>query len=197
MQTVRSWLARAARALGLLLMLCPLAGQDAGLPFIRNFSPKEYGADAQNWAVAQGPRGWIYVANNQGVLVYDGARWGLIRTPGRTTVRSLAEDADGRIFVGAVGELGCLARDASGRMAFVSLADKLPPEARTFTDVWTTRATPRGILFQSREELLLYIKTAPSRHGKRTPPSMWPSAPATASSSASAAWACRSWRMGA
>ena len=156
MQTVRSWLARAARALGLLLMLPPLAGQDAGLPFIRNFSPKEYGADAQNWAVAQGPRGRIYVANNQGVLVYDGARWGLIRTPGRTTVRSLAEDADGRIFVGAVGELGCLARDASGRMAFVSLADKLPPEARTFTDVWTTRATPRGILFQSREELLLY-----------------------------------------
>ena len=156
MQTVRVWLATTARALGLLFMLSPLAAQDAGIPFIRNFSPKEYGADAQNWAVTQGPRGIVYAANNQGVLAYDGVRWRLIRTPGRTTVRSLAEDADGRIFVGAVGELGYLAPDASGRMAFVSLADKLPADARAFTDVWTTRATPRGILFQSREELLLY-----------------------------------------
>ena len=159
MQTARTWLAAASRALGLVALT--LAGptlrpQGTGIPFIRNFTPKEYGAEAQNWAVAQGPKGLIYVANNQGVLAYDGVRWRLVRTPNRTTVRSLAADADGRIYVGAVGELGYLAPDASGRMAFVSLADKLPPEARAFTDVWTTRATPSGILFQSREELLLY-----------------------------------------
>lgn len=155
---IRIWLGLAARALSLLLLLqaAPVRAQELGSPFIRNFTPKEYGADSQNWAVVQGPRGVIYAGNNQGILAYDGVRWRLIRTPGRSTVRSLAEDAAGRIFVGAVGELGYLAPDASGRMAFVSLADQLPAGARTFSDVWTTRATSRGILFQTREELLLY-----------------------------------------
>ena len=156
MVTFRNWLASAALGLCVLFPCLPSPAQDLGIPFIRNYTPKEYGGEAQNWGVAQGPRGVIYVANNQGVLAFDGARWSLIKTPNRTTVRSLAATPDGRIFVGAVGELGYLAPDASGRKAFVSLVDLLPAEARTFTDVWTTRATSKGILFQSREELLLY-----------------------------------------
>lgn len=158
MQQTGTWLGLAARALSLLLALqaAPLHAQELGSPFVQNFTPKAYNADSQNWAVVQGPRGVVYAANNQGILAYDGVRWRLIRTPGRNTVRSLAEDAEGRIFVGAVGELGYLAPDASGRMAFVSLASKLPGDARTFSDVWTTRVTSRGVLFQTREELLLF-----------------------------------------
>ncbi|HTL98410.1 MAG TPA: hypothetical protein VL181_06355, partial [Holophagaceae bacterium] len=156
MPTLRNWLASTALGLCVLFACRPSRAQDLGIPFIRNFTPKEYGGEAQNWAVAQGPRGVIYIANNQGVLAYDGARWSLIKTPNRTTVRSLAASPDGRIFVGAVGEVGCLAPDATGRMAYLSLVDRLPEEARAFTDVWTTRATSKGILFQSREELLLY-----------------------------------------
>jgi signal transduction histidine kinase len=155
---MRKWSGLAARAFSLLLVIqaASLRAQELGSPFIRNFTPKEYGADSQNWAVVQGPRGVVYAGNNQGILAYDGVRWRLIRTPGRSTVRSLAEDTDGRVFVGAVGEIGYLAPDSGGRMAFVSLADKLPPDARTFSDVWATRATSRGILFQTREELMLY-----------------------------------------
>lgn len=158
MQTKLKGVGLAALAFGVyLLALAPrLGAQELGTPFIRNFTPKEYGADSQNWAVVQDARGIIYAGNNQGVLSYDGVHWRLIRTPGRSTVRSLAVDADGKVFVGAVGEVGYLAPDPSGRMAFVSLADKLPPSARTFSDVWTTRATSRGVLFQSREELLIY-----------------------------------------
>ena len=157
--TLRARLLRAAGAA--LLLMGGLAGglaraAERGVPLIQNYAPKIYGADAQNWAVVQDPRGIVYVANNQGVLSYDGTRWRLLRTPGRTTVRSLAEDAEGRIYVGAVGELGCLAPDAAGRMAFTSLAGRLPPDSRAFSDVWATRATSRGILFQSREQLMLY-----------------------------------------
>lgn len=156
MLSVCPWLAPAARMLGFLFMLMPLGAREMGIPAIRNFSPKEYGGDAQNWAITQGPKGRVFVANNQGVLVYDGVRWSLIRTPGRTTVRSLTTDADGRTYVGAVGELGYLAPDAVGHMAFVSIADKLPADDRAFTDVWTARATGMGVLFQSREQLMLY-----------------------------------------
>ncbi|MBS1766219.1 MAG: hypothetical protein JST05_02280 [Acidobacteria bacterium] len=156
MLSIRSRLDPIARTVGLWFMLLPLGAQEVGIPAIRNFSPKEYGGDAQNWAITQGPRGRIFVANNQGVLVYDGVRWSLIPTPGRTTVRSLATDAEGRTFVGAVGELGYLGKDASGRLGFVSLLGRLPAEDRAFSDVWTARATGRGVLFQTREQLMLY-----------------------------------------
>ncbi|MBS1784332.1 MAG: hypothetical protein JST24_02765 [Acidobacteria bacterium] len=158
MQRTRNGLGLAALVFGvyLLTLALPVRAQDLGTPFVRNFTPKEYGADSQNWAVVQDNRGVVYAGNNQGVLSYDGVHWRLIRTPGRNTVRSLALDAEGRVFVGSVGEIGYLAPDPSGRMAFVSIADKLPPAARAFSDVWATRATSRGILFQSREELLLY-----------------------------------------
>src|SRR5688500_13206904 len=77
----------------------PEAGrQEAGIPFLRNFSPKEYGAQSQNWDIVQDPRGVIYVGNNDGVLEFDGLRWRLIPTTNRTVVRSLAVDAAGRVY---------------------------------------------------------------------------------------------------
>jgi len=50
---------------------------ERGLPFLRNFPAREYGAFFQNWCVTQDPRGLIYVGNNFGVLEYDGVRWRL------------------------------------------------------------------------------------------------------------------------
>ncbi len=141
----------------LILALAPtlLGGAgEMGIPFIRNFRPREYGAEAQNWAVVQDARGIVFVGNNQGVLEFDGARWRLITTPRGGPVRSLAVGPDGRVYVGALGEFGVLAPDASGRLGFSLLSGNLRtcPE---FTDVWTTAATPRGMLFQCREALFL------------------------------------------
>lgn len=33
------------------------ADLELGIPFFRNFSPREYGAQPQNWCVIQAPRG--------------------------------------------------------------------------------------------------------------------------------------------
>ncbi len=126
---------------------------EAGRPFVRKYLPREYGAPEQNWAIVQDNRGVIYVGNNAGVLEYDGASWRLIRMPNKTVVRSLAEDAQGRIYVGAVGEFGYLAPDAAGQLQFVSLLDQVPAEHREFADVWRTLASPEGIYFQSAQSL--------------------------------------------
>ncbi|MDE2317295.1 MAG: hypothetical protein KGK06_12885, partial [Xanthomonadaceae bacterium] len=110
---------------------------DAGLPYIRNFSPRDYGAAAQNWALAQDREGVVYVGNVDGyVLSYDGARWQRTPVPNGATVRSLALGADDRIYVGTVGDFGYLKRSDDGQLAFVSLRDKLPPDERDFADVW-------------------------------------------------------------
>jgi len=72
---------------------------EAGRPFVRRYLPSEYGAPEQNWAIVQDDRGVVYVGNNAGVLEYDGTSWRLIRMPNKTTVRSLAKDGAGRIYV--------------------------------------------------------------------------------------------------
>ncbi|HWI16230.1 MAG TPA: ATP-binding protein [Vicinamibacterales bacterium] len=98
----------------------------------------------------QDSRGVIYVGSTNALLEYDGVTWRKIFTPTRTTIRSLAAGADGRVYVGGVGDLGYLERDPAGLTQFVSLIDQLPEDVRVFEDVWRTFATPDGIFFQTQ-----------------------------------------------
>lgn len=129
---------------------------EAGAPLLHNFSPAGYGGEAQNWAIVQDPRGVIYAGNGEdSVLEYDGIRWRRIPIDNNTVVRSLAVGPEGRVYVGAVGELGYLAPDASGRMQYVSLLQRLPSEDRDFGDVWGTFAIPGdGIYFGTFDRLI-------------------------------------------
>ena len=127
---------------------------EIGRPAIRNYTPKEYGAVPQNWAIIQDRRGVMYFGNWNGVLEYDGATWRLISTPNKSGVRSFALDANGRIYVGAVGDLGYLAPDSLGQLQFVSLLDHVTQEGRGFNEVWYTYATSQGVYFGTDKMLL-------------------------------------------
>ncbi|WP_343882893.1 diguanylate cyclase [Rhodanobacter caeni] len=127
---------------------------EAGVPLLRNFSPLDYGAAPQNWAVTQDKRGVIYVGNSDdGVLEFDGTRWRRIPVPNQSTVRSLAVDAHGRVYVGCVGEFGYLEPDAHGRMHYVSLLDRIAPAYRSFADVWRVFVTADGIYFGTTSQV--------------------------------------------
>lgn len=39
---------------------------------IRNFTKNEYNAESQNWSIVQDTRGFVYFANNAGLLEFDG-----------------------------------------------------------------------------------------------------------------------------
>lgn len=156
--TVR-WLLALLTGVALALVLpasaAPLPASEVGAPLIQVHSPSDYEADAQNWAIVQGPDGLIHVGNNRGVLSFDGHSWRLTRIANDSAVRSLAVDtATGRIYVGGRGELGYLGPDGSGELHYVSLLEKLPGEARDFTDVWTTLVTDHGVIFSSPQRLM-------------------------------------------
>ena len=70
-----------------------------GTPFIRNFPKREYKAGTQNWNITQDKRGFIYTANNEGLLVYDGNQWQLYKMPNSSIVRALYVDKSGDIYV--------------------------------------------------------------------------------------------------
>ncbi len=119
----------------------------AGMPFIRNYPPDEYGAHNQNWAIVQDERGVMYFGNSHGVLEYDGVSWRLIPIHRTRIVRSLAVGPDNCIYTGGYAEFGCLEPDSLSRLQFVSLLPYVEERYRDFTDVWKILATPDGILF--------------------------------------------------
>lgn len=125
-----------------------------GAPLLENFAPEDIDAYPQNWAVVQDSRGIIYVGNGEaGVLEYDGSQWRHIAVPRQSAVRSLGLGADGRIYVGCVGDFGYLAPDALGRMRYVSLLDHVAPSERGFAEVWTTLSTSHGMYFSTSQRL--------------------------------------------
>ncbi len=129
---------------------------ELGLPFLRNFTAKEYAAAGQNWSFAEDDRGIVYVGNNMGILEFDGSAWRTIPTRAKTVVRSLAKGNDGRIYVGAKNEFGYLAPDAAGQMRYVPLEDLVDPAQRSFSDVWNVLPAQDGVYFSTRDYLFRY-----------------------------------------
>ncbi|MCS7004019.1 MAG: SpoIIE family protein phosphatase [Cytophagales bacterium] len=128
--------------------------QELGRPFLDNYHPREYLAHSKNYAIVQDRRGVLYIGNTNGILEFDGTTWNMIPVNNNeVTVRSLAIDENDNIFVGAKGEIGYLSPTANGKMKYVSLLDKLPPEEQKFEDVWTTHATPQGVFFLTDNSL--------------------------------------------
>ncbi|UCH95547.1 MAG: helix-turn-helix domain-containing protein [Candidatus Aminicenantes bacterium] len=126
--------------------------EEQGNPFIRNYTYKEYNAHFQNWAAIQDKRGVMYFGNGHGVLEYDGSTWRLIKVTNNSVVRSLAIDSQGTIYVGAVGEFGCLTRnpsDPTGNLTYDSLTNRLNEKDKNFGDVWSINVTSHGIYFKT------------------------------------------------
>ena len=71
--------------------------KNIGTPFIRNFTKGDYSAGTQSWGVAQDLKGFIYFANNDGLLVYDGVQWEVYRMPNLSMVRSVYIDYTGEV----------------------------------------------------------------------------------------------------
>ncbi len=128
-----------------------------GIPFITNYSPQEYSASEQNWAIVQDNRGIMYFGNNDdGVLEYDGINWRKIPIDNNSIIRSLAIDSLGKIYVGGVGEFGYLIPNKSGKMIYQSLLPKIDTSDNDFPDIWKTYATKDGVYFCSTKKIFLF-----------------------------------------
>jgi signal transduction histidine kinase/CheY-like chemotaxis protein len=131
----------------------PAPHPEVGIPVLLNYSVKNYNGGPQIWTTLQDRRGIMYFGfSGSAILEYDGVTWRKIFTPS-TTVRSLAMDDSGKIWVGGSENFGYLSPDAAGALHFVSLIDKVPAEQRNFTDVWQILITPQGNFFRSYNRL--------------------------------------------
>jgi signal transduction histidine kinase/DNA-binding response OmpR family regulator len=122
--------------------------QNAGFKYLRNYTPNEYDGHSQNWCILQDKRGLIYVGNHDGLLEFDGVSWRRIPIP-KNTVRSMAIDKDGTIYIGGINEIGFLKPGSKGTLKYNSLLEHLKENQKNFSDVWRTHATKEGIYFRT------------------------------------------------
>lgn len=125
-----------------------------GLPPVTNYSKSSYHAGTQNWDIAQDAQGRLLFANNEGLLVFDGAHWQRYAISNGTCVRSVAIAPDGKIYVGGQGEIGVFSPDAQGRLAYQKLNHLIPAPDQQFADVWDiVVAEDHSVYFRSDERL--------------------------------------------
>jgi len=112
------------------------ANQDFGLPFIRYYSSQEYQAGIQNWHISQDSRGIIYVANNFGLLEFDGSEWRLFEISNGVKLRHFNLHPDNRIAIASQGQFGYLITNEYGQWIYKSLSDQLPAVEQDFEETW-------------------------------------------------------------
>ena len=118
-----------------LLFIFPTFTNGQGLPFISNYEKGVYQAGTQHWEITSDANGVLYVANNDGLLTYDGYSWRKYPVKNRTIVRSVLLD-NNKIFVGAQGEFGYFKEDNPREMVYVSLQKQLDSLKVKLEDIW-------------------------------------------------------------
>ena len=116
---------------------------------IKRFTRNQYGAGTQNWAVVQDKNSRLYIANNEGLLVFDGTNWQVFPVPNKTILRSIAFGPGGKLYAGAQDELGYFSPDKAGRLTYTSLKNLLPDKEKKFTDVWELEVAGNIVFFRT------------------------------------------------
>lgn len=88
--------------------------------YINNYTLNDYMASNQNWDIAKSADGKLFVANNNGLLEFDGLNWNLWEMPNKTTIRSLLVYQN-KIYVGSYEEFGYFSRNNKGALVYTSL----------------------------------------------------------------------------
>jgi len=120
---------------------------------VKNYYHFDYQAAPGNHAALFDLRGILYIANDNGVLEYDGLQWNLIKVSNFSGARSLAIDENNRIYVGAIGEFGYLTSDSLGRTTYYSLSSLMDEPPIKFDDVWQVLQVDEKVYFQTYEGL--------------------------------------------
>lgn len=127
-----------------------------GAPLVQQYTKSDYKAGNQNWAVAAGENGIMYVANADGLLVFDGQYWTLHPLPNGSTVRSVAVDSTGRIYTGGLGEFGYWEDAGYEQIRYQSISQLLDKEQRVPDEVWKIIVDGDRVLFQTFSTLYIY-----------------------------------------
>ena len=125
------------------------------LPPIVKYSKDIYNAGIQNWMISQDNQRFMYFANNEGLLEFNGSKWILYPSPNETIIRSVKCIND-KVYTGAFMQFGYWQRAANGQLYYTSLSDTIKDKINDDEQFWGIFPFDNWILFQSLEKIYAY-----------------------------------------
>ncbi|RYY29184.1 MAG: transcriptional regulator [Sphingobacteriaceae bacterium] len=127
-------------------------------PFVENYFKGTYQASNQNWSVTKDEQGIMYFGNSAGLLSFDGNFWQLKQMPNRITVRAVAADGKGKVYVGGFGEFGYWQYNKARKQVYHSMLGLLPVKEVLKDEIWKIYTDKEKVIFQSFAAIYIYQK---------------------------------------
>ncbi|MFA9190091.1 triple tyrosine motif-containing protein [Flavobacterium sp. FZUC8N2.13] len=125
------------------------------LPPIVKYVPSNYGAGNQNWMISQDQNQFVFFANNEGLLEFNGSYWKLYPSPNETIIRSVKVIGD-RIYTGSYMEFGFWKRKADGLLKYQSLSATIKSNISDDEQFWNILSYDYWVVFQSLNRIYIY-----------------------------------------
>lgn len=138
-----------------ILLLHFLFGFSQELPPIVKYSSDIYGAGNQNWMIDQDKNQFLYFANNDGLLEFNGSDWHLYPSPGETIMRSVKVIGD-KVFTGSYMEFGFWKRNSNGLLVYTSLTKPIKSRILKEEQFWNILDYDQWVVFQSLNRIYIY-----------------------------------------
>ena len=126
--------------------------------FIINFDKNLYGKGAQTWKIAPYDDKWVFFANKNGMLQFDGNAWNVFPLNNTSDVRSvLVSTAHNRIYAGGINEFGYYEPGRDGSLKYYCMSDTLKDDCRYLGNVWNIHEADNIMYFQGDSRIVKYL----------------------------------------
>lgn len=125
------------------------------LPPIQNYSPDDYKAANQNWSITQSSNKLIYVANNEGLLEFNGESWNFYPSPNGSIMRSV-KAVGNRIYTGCYMDFGYWTKNNLGNLEYTSITKSIGIDLNEDEAFWSIANIDDWVLFQSLNRIYIY-----------------------------------------
>ncbi|GGA86826.1 hypothetical protein GCM10008015_29370 [Flavobacterium palustre] len=139
----------------LLFFIFSIAVFSQDLPPIVKYAPDFYGAGNQNWMISQDQNQFVFFANNEGLLEFNGSYWKLYPSPNETILRSVKVIGD-RIYTGSYMEFGFWKRKSDGLLEYKSLSSSIKAKILDDEQFWNILSYDYWVIFQSLNRIYIY-----------------------------------------
>ena len=125
------------------------------LPPIVKYSSINYAAGNQNWMISQDKNHFIYFANNEGLLEFNGSNFTLFPSPNETIIRSVKVIED-KIYTGCYMEFGFWKRLPNGSLTYNSLSKQIKNKILDDEQFWNIFNYDQWVVFQSLSRIYIF-----------------------------------------
>ena len=120
-----------------------------------SFGKEEHFGGNQSWGISINEKGEVFIANNEGLIVMNGATIRLLRLPSETIIRSV-KCIDNKVFTGSFEEFGYWEQDENSQWTYRSLTHLLRYIKLNNDEFWKIVPHRGKVYFQSFGNIFVY-----------------------------------------